>query len=314
MSVMFRSTASAAVLLAAVLLAAPAAAQSGAARRGGTTSPPLPSAAVPAEANPGQGDTRLVLAGDENARETRDRLQRLFEQYPPTLRGVLQRDPSLLHNDAYLAPYPALSAFLGQHPEVAHNPSFFLGTINQDFSSRDPSSDRIRAVGVVFSELFVLTGFMSFFTLLGFVTKTLVEHRRFTRVSKVQNEAHAKLMDRLTSNDDLLAYVQSPAGQRYFEAAPLRIETAGALASAPYSRILWSVQAGMVAVCVGLGLLFVSGRWAVDADWSGDVSRMLLLLGVVSLAAGIGFVLSGIASYVLSRRLGLIQAPASSHA
>ena len=121
-------------------------------------------------------------------------------------------------------------------------------------------------------------------------------------------------MDRLTSNEDLLAYVQSPAGQRYFEAAPLRIDTPAVMASAPYARILWSVQAGLVAVCVGLGFLFVSGRWAADPDWSGDMSRLLLLMGVVCLAAGAGFVLSGVASYALSRRLGLIETPTSSHA
>jgi hypothetical protein len=268
---------------------------------------------VPAEASQAQ-DTRLVLAGDENANQTRDRLQRLFDQYPPTLRGVLQRDPSLLHNDAYLVPYPALAAFLTQHPEVAHNPSFFLGSVNQDFSNRNPGYDKLRAVENVFAGLFVLTGFLSFFALLGFVTKTLVDHRRFNRISNVQNEAHAKLMDRLTSNEDLLAYVQSPAGQRYFEAAPLRLEASGAMMSAPYSRILWSVQAGLVGVCIGIGCLFVSGRWSMESDWLGDMSRLLLLMGMVCLAAGIGFVLSGLASYLLSRRLGLIQEPTSSHA
>src|SRR2546428_11310379 len=73
-----------------------------------------------------RGDTDQRAAGweDRNARETRERLSQILDQYPPSLREVLRLDPSLLTNDAYLAPYPALAAFLAQHPQVAHNPAF----------------------------------------------------------------------------------------------------------------------------------------------------------------------------------------------
>jgi len=39
--------------------------------------------------------------------------------------------------------------------------------------------------------------------------------------AKVQAEAHTKLLDRLTSNDELLAYVQSSAGSRFLQSAPM---------------------------------------------------------------------------------------------
>ena len=42
-------------------------------------------------------------------------------------RRLEQRDPSLLTRADYLAPYPVLWAFLQKHPEIARNPSFFLG-------------------------------------------------------------------------------------------------------------------------------------------------------------------------------------------
>src|SRR5215475_4307563 len=64
---------------------------------------------------------------DLNANQTRDQLSRLLEQYPPTVTQVLQTDPALLENKDYLAPYPALAAFIAQHPEIAHNTAFFLG-------------------------------------------------------------------------------------------------------------------------------------------------------------------------------------------
>ena len=45
--------------------------------------------------------------------------------------------------------------------------------------------------------------------------KTLVDYRRWLRLTKIQTEAHTKLLDRLTSNDDLRAYIQSPSGRRF---------------------------------------------------------------------------------------------------
>jgi len=89
-----------------------------------TPSDQRPPAAVEAQAS-AQGQV-LVLQND-SAGETRGRLQELLRQYPPSLATVLRMDPSLLTTPSYLAPYPALAAFLGQHPEIARNPSFFLG-------------------------------------------------------------------------------------------------------------------------------------------------------------------------------------------
>ena len=41
--------------------------------------------------------------------------------------------------------------------------------------------------------------------------------RRWQRLTKTQTDAHSKLLDRLTSHEDLLAYIQSPAGKRFLE-------------------------------------------------------------------------------------------------
>ncbi len=51
----------------------------------------------------------------------------MLNQYPPSVREVLRIDPTLLYRPDYLATYPVLAAFLEQHPEIAHNPGFFLG-------------------------------------------------------------------------------------------------------------------------------------------------------------------------------------------
>jgi len=310
---MMSTSRSVGLVLGALLMAAPAAAQSRARAGGPAVAPSSPAQSL--QVTQGDGRIEVVLPGEQNADQTRNRLQKLLDQYPNTLAEVLRRDPSLLHNDGYLAPYPALAIFLGQHPEVAHNPAFFLGSPGRDpYATRDPSIERARAVENVFSYLTVLIGLMSFFALVGWVSKAIIEQRRWSRVSKVQNEANAKIIDRLSSNEDLLAYIQTPAGQRYLESAPLSVGAAEGPASAPYSRILWSVQMGTVASVVGVAFLFVSARWGDATDWSADFSRMLFLVGSVVLACGVGFVLSGFASYALSRRFGLIQSPPAPHA
>ena len=67
------------------------------------------------------------------------------------------------------------------------------------------------------------------------------------------------------------------------------------------SRILWSVQIGVVLFAGGLGLLFVSNRVLEE------VAQPLFSIGVLALAVGAGFVVSAGASFLLSRRLGLFE-------
>ena len=75
---------------------------------------------------------------------------------------------------------------------------------------------------------------------------------------------------------------------------------------APLGRILWSVQGGVVLLAGGVGLLVISGR-AVDAT----SQQSLQALGVLGIALGLGFLISAIISFVISRRLGLIEPPSA---
>ena len=84
-----------------------------------------------------------VLKSTLSAQETKDQLERLLNEYPPSLVRVLRLDPTLLTNQPYLQPYPALVTFLTEHPEIAHNPVFFLGNDNsRAITDRTRSSAR----------------------------------------------------------------------------------------------------------------------------------------------------------------------------
>src|SRR5262245_53275287 len=86
----------------------------------GPQKPPPP--ASPQQPSPGV----TILQDMPDARETRSRLNDIFNQYPPSVREVLRIDPTLISRADYIGNYPMLAAFLEQHPEIAHNPAFFV--------------------------------------------------------------------------------------------------------------------------------------------------------------------------------------------
>jgi hypothetical protein len=233
------------------------------------------------------------------AQDTKNDLDRLLEQYPPSLPRVLRLDPTLLSNQAYLQPYPALSAFLVQHPEIEHNPSYFFGTDQGNFHV-DPQQRAIDMWRDTIQGLTIGAVMIAIASALIWLIKTLIEHRRWTRLSKIQTDVHTKLLDRFSSNEDLLAYIQTPAGRKFLESAPILLETPRSI-GAPLGRILLSVQVGAVLAVGGIGLMIVAGR-TVD-----EVREPLGALGVVAIALGIGFLLSAVMAYVISQRLGLFH-------
>jgi hypothetical protein len=245
---------------------------------------------------------------DESAGDTRERLRELLQQFPPSLGRVLELDPSLLNSSDYLATYPKLAAFLAQHPEVTHNPAFFIGQGRVP----GPESDRSRAFSLaenVLAGLAMLTVFATVVGLFAWLSRALLNYRYWLRASKVQTDAHTKLVDRLTSNDDLLAYVQSPAGQHYLASAPASVDLAPRSVGAPVGRILWSVQVGVIMGLAGIGLLVAKGTVVEEA------AQVLHVIAILAIAIGAGFVLSALVSYQLSQRLGLLDShPRTDHA
>jgi ABC-type multidrug transport system fused ATPase/permease subunit len=251
--------------------------------------------------------TTTTVVTDSDSRETREAFHSTLRRYPTEVSRVLKLDPSLMTNQSYLANYPALASFLAQHPEIAHSPAFYLDVYVGDEGRAENSSERVWRSTMeglsLLAVLAVVTGALTW------LVHTLIEHRRWSRVSKVQAEVHNKLMDRFTANEDLLAYIQSPAGKRFLESAPIALDGAPRAVSAPVGRILWPVQVGLVLAAAGFGLEYVSG--SIDKT----VSQPLFAMGVLAIAIGIGFVVSAMVAYVLSRRLGLWEtAPAPSDA
>ena len=257
------------------------------------------------EMTPGGSTRSSVSPDDRDSRETRQELESLFEKFPPTLGGVLKLDPTLLTNEPYLASYPGLGAFLAQHPEVAHNPAYFLSNVPSQYA-REPRDEREQVYRMMADVLAGAAAFFVFVTVisaLGWLVKTTISYRRWNRLSKTQTDVHTKLLDRFTQNEDLLAYMQTPAGKRFLESAPIPLDGDTKPIAAPLSRILWSLQAGIVLLVFGLGLVLLSGRLITE------IGTPMMVFGVMGMALGAGFILSAFAAYFASRRFGLLDPP-----
>jgi len=245
-------------------------------------------------------------ASTMTAEETRRELEELLRQYPPALPRILRLDPSLIGNQPYLQPYPALAAYIAQHPEIGHNPGYFFseydgnsGDSRNRLTAQDRAVDMWRNAieGFTIGTVMLLIG-----SGLLWLIKTLIEHRRWSRLSKIQTDVHNKLLDRFTSNEELLAYIQTPAGKRFLESAPIPLDSPRAV-NAPVGRILWSAQAGAVLTVLGLGVTVVS-RSSLE-----EVAGPLAAFGIVIISLGLGFIVSALLAYTLTRRFGLFNEP-----
>jgi hypothetical protein len=251
--------------------------------------------------------TTASVAIDTDSAETREALQAVLNRYPPQVSKVLKLDPALFSNSTYLANYPALATFIQQHPEIAHTPAFYLESIwvPSDLPIETNSMRMWRSTVEAFSiftVMIVVTGSLIW------LIRTLIEHRRWSRLTRTQAEVHNKLMDRFTSSEELLTYIQTPGGKRFLESAPIAMESGSRAVSAPIGRILWSVQIGLILLAGGFGMQFVS------RSIEKDVAPPLLAMGVLAVAVGIGFLVSSFASFILSKRLGLLGPAASADA
>ena len=243
-----------------------------------------------------------------DAEATRDELMEVLRRHPPSVGRVLKLDPSLMQNESYLAAYPQVRDFLNAHPEIPQNAGYYLGQVHGFDENWTPANPQQRMVEGILAGL---AGFSAFIILLGTIVwliRTVIEHRRWNRLSKIQADVHTKLMDRFSSNDELLTYVQTPSGRRFLESGPSPLQESARTMSAPFSRILWSVQVGAVLLVSGMGLLFLSGRAIQEAR------EFFYIAGCLATALGAGFVVSAGAAYALSRRLGLLDRHVAEHA
>ena len=244
------------------------------------------------------GDSQVDPRAMESTRQT---FIEVLERYP-RLNNVISRDPTLLTNQEYITTNaPGLWEFLQKHPEIARDPEFFMeGRLRREgFNERDMAPDPVSMR--ILNDVWPFMVFVVIVASLLWTLRVITENRRWSRLAKVQAEAHTKLLERFGSSQELLAYMATEPGKRFLESAPIPVDLEPQTRfSAPLGRILWSAQVGLILALGGAGLLYVRGN-VPDAD------EPLLVFGALGVTFGVGFILSAVFSYGLSRHLGLFE-------
>jgi hypothetical protein len=277
---------------------------------------PAAQAAAPAAAAGVPSDSMLA--------DTREQLLSLLRM-SPILTQVVQTDPSVLADQEYIGrSNPALAEFLAQHPEVTRNPDFYLfanfpqqrgrnvsplrrrvgeGNYN-DTRNEDADSRRRFMLNVL-----QIPAFLAVIAMLFWLIRILLENRRWSRVFRMQTEVHSKLLERFSNSEELLHYMESEPGKRFLEAAPIPVEF-GRDQRLPggLTRVLGPLQIGIVLTLLGVGLLLLQRSRSLA-----EVSAGLLVVGMVTIMPGIGFIISALISWRISAQLGLLpQRPTAS--
>ena len=146
-------------------------------------------------------------------------------------------------------------------------------------------------IGLVGSLFFML----SLLVLIGFVAWIRIRER--SRTADLQAETIRRLIDKLGTSQEAMAYLESESGRKLLDSisTPERAN--------PYRRILAAVTVGAVLSCLGVGLVILS---IVIPD------EELIRGAVILLALGTGFLVAAGASYRLSKSWGLLEAASAS--
>src|ERR1700746_3693327 len=131
------------------------------------------------------------------------------------------------------------------------------------------------------------------FGLFGFVAWIIFTTIRRYKTAKLQAGVQTKLLEKFGSGQELLAYVQSDAGKQFLESLTMEQRT-------PHGRILGAAQASVILVLLALALLLLHGR--ISGGEEG-----FLVSGTIILSLGVGFGLSAVVSYFLSKSFGLLN-------
>jgi hypothetical protein len=227
--------------------------------------------------------------------ELREQFNRVLRRHPPQVGMILAMDPTLLSDEPFMSRYPVIAEYVKQHPEVRHTPSFYLANYEE-------RPVQLSVFEQVIQPIIIMAGLALFLFAFAWVVRTYIEQQRWSRMARTQTEVHNKILDRFGTTAELLDYVRTSAGTKFLESAPIPLHESPRTPQAPFTRVIRSVQIGVIVAAGALGVLITSTRF------SAAEGGPLFALGMIALSIGLGFIASAAVSIFLSKRLGLLQA------
>jgi Flp pilus assembly protein TadB len=139
--------------------------------------------------------------------------------------------------------------------------------------------------------MFVL---LAAFVTAGWVIYVAAEATKRQRRMKAQSELHGRLLDKFSAQE-VVEFLQTPGGARF-------VDSVSGDREEPANGILRSAHRGIILVVVSAGLLGLTKVYGWD-------NNPLLVIGVILLCLGIGFLLSALVSHRLAKTLDTAQGP-----
>ncbi|MGA2589332.1 MAG: hypothetical protein ABSH32_05420 [Bryobacteraceae bacterium] len=146
--------------------------------------------------------------------------------------------------------------------------------------------------------IFVL--FLAMFATIGWVMYLAADMNKRQRRMKAQAELHGRLLDKFSSAKEIAEFLQTSGGAQLLEGLSSEREN-------PAGGILRSTHRGIVLVVVAIGCLALT----MPYGWR---NNPLLVIGVILLCLGIGFLISAGVSQRLAKTLGLMEHGGSTEA
>jgi hypothetical protein len=147
----------------------------------------------------------------------------------------------------------------------------------------------------------VLTSFMAG---LVWIVWIVFNNRRRIRIAEVQRELQVKLFEKFGTSQELLEYLKTDAGNKFLNAATIE-------QTKPFGRVLGSMQAGLIFFLLGVALFIVRGTLPTGAFYNAtdqlQTGESFLVISLLLLALGIGFVASAGISYWMSKKWGILD-------
>lgn len=138
---------------------------------------------------------------------------------------------------------------------------------------------------------------IGFFGLVAWIVFVFVDGKRRREQLKVTSDLHNRILEKMGSAADFGAFLETEGGKQLMKS--LTVEGPSAK-----TRILGSTQTGIVCTAVGIAMLILGGIFYYLRDG-------LWVIGGIVTACGVGFLVSTVASYRLSKSLGIIEGDAA---
>jgi len=113
---------------------------------------------------------------------------------------------------------------------------------------------------------------------------------------RVFTEFHSKLLDRIGSAREFGEFFGSDAGRRF-------LESLASEEGRPQARILAAMQWGLILITLSLSIFLLLSSRSFDPD----TVDVLAFIATVAVGIGLGSLISSIVSYLMSKRLGLVD-------